>query len=154
MQVEVMAELAAATATDPGDHRAVAAVEGQLAVGTVNGGRALVAQRDTGGADRQRPGAIGIRYAHAQPVAADADARVHAQRVVVEADNTFRPRRRCRPGADPVLVARHRSLPQIACWRRSCRRNRCRCNDFDEAITPREPGRPGKITLCDSAALY
>src|SRR6516165_10507643 len=48
----------------------------------------------------------------------------------------------------------HRSLPQIACWRQSCRRDRCRCNDFDEAMTPRAPGRPGEITLCGSAVLF
>src|SRR5215471_6821331 len=68
-------------------------------------------------------------------------------------DNTFRRRRRGRPGADPVLVARHRSLPQIACLRQSRRRDRCRCDVFDEAITPREPG-PGEMTLCGSAAQY
>ena len=39
---------------------------------------------------------------------------IHPQRVVVEADNAFRRRRRRRPGADPMLAVLHRFLPSFA----------------------------------------
>src|SRR5205085_19538 len=52
--------------------------------------------------------AIGIGEPHPQPLAADADARIHADRVVVEPDDPFRRGRRRGPGADPTIAVLHR----------------------------------------------
>src|SRR5207244_12470781 len=101
-------------------HRAVIAAEGQLAIGARHGagapGDGGVAQPNPRGADGQRPGAIGVRYAHAQPAAAKADARHHAQRVIVEADDAFRRPRPCGPSADPMAAAWHDTPPSLSAF--------------------------------------
>ena len=98
-----------------GDRDAILAAEGQLAVRAGHDAGPVVAQRDAGGADLQRPIAVGVRDPHPQPLAADADPRIQADRVVVEAGDAFRRGRSRRPGADPTFVAWHdhpRFLPR------------------------------------------
>src|SRR4029077_7492247 len=90
------------------DDGRITAAEAQLAAAVRDDRRPLVAQRDLCGADGERAIAVGVRDPHPQSVAAEADARVHAQRMVVEPDNAFRWRRRRRPGSDPMSVAWHR----------------------------------------------
>src|SRR5262249_41373303 len=74
-------------------------------------GGTLVPQRDQRGTDRQRAGAIGVGDPYSQPFAADADARMHADRVIVEAGEALCRRRRRRPGPNPFIAAAHGLLP-------------------------------------------
>ncbi len=60
-----------------GDRGAWFAAEGEPAVGAPHNGRARAAQADTHRADRQRASAIGVRDAHAQHAATDADPGNH-----------------------------------------------------------------------------
>src|SRR5262249_54908031 len=93
------------------DHRPVTAAEAELAARAAHDGGTLVPQRDLRGTDRQRAGAIGVGDPYSQPFAADADARMHAGGVIVEAGEALCRRRRRRPGPNPFIAAAHGLLP-------------------------------------------
>ena len=95
-----------------GDRRPVLATEGEPPVGARHERRARRSAGRRSRADRQRTGAVGIRDAHAQRAAADADARDHPQRVVAEG-GAFGGRRGRSPGADPVASGPEPILPLL-----------------------------------------
>ncbi len=96
------------------DRRRTGAAKGELALRARHDRRALVPDPDIGGADRELAVAIGVRHPHPHGVAADTDARIHPQGVIVEAHTGFTRRRRGGPGADPMPVVVHRLSPPVA----------------------------------------
>jgi len=112
------------------DDGRITAAEAQRAAGFRDDRRPLVAQRDLSRADGERAIAVGVRDPHPHSVAAKADARIHAQRMVVEPDNAFRRRRRRRPGSDPMSVARQGCPPFYGVLAEYCRRSCLDRNGF------------------------
>src|SRR5262249_8115887 len=80
-----------------GDRRGAGPAEGEGARGALHYRGALVPYPDGGGADLELAAAVGVRDPDSQGVAADADARIHPERMVVEADPGLAWRRRSGP---------------------------------------------------------
>ena len=96
------------------DRRRTCAAKREFARRARHDRRALVPDPDIGGADGEGAGAIGVRQPQPQGIAADTDAWVHPQCVIVETHAGVTRRRRSSPGAHPMPVVVHRSFPPVA----------------------------------------
>src|SRR5262249_7360989 len=123
------------------DDGRILAAEAQLATGVRDDRRPLVTQRDLRRADGEGAITVGVRDPHPQSVAAEADARIYAQRMVVESDNALRRCRRRRPVSDPMSVAWQIALHSSVPWFNPAAAVALTAMDFEAVKSPSAPGQ-------------
>src|SRR6185295_6337017 len=81
--------------------------------------RTLLTKTYESGADLELAGAVRVRDPYPEGIPADADPRIHPQRVIVEPDAGLARRRRSGPGSDPMPVVVHGGLLPFARYQRA-----------------------------------